>query len=65
MINGSPNNKGCTNTALSIVAEILNEEGIEAGIERNFLILHTQCIYVLTKCFFFAILLTYIVYERR
>lgn len=32
MINGSPNSKGCTNTALSIVAETLNEKGIETEI---------------------------------
>lgn len=32
MINGSPNSKGCTNTALSIVAETLNKEGIETEI---------------------------------
>lgn len=29
LINGSPNSKGCTSTALSIVAETLNKEGIE------------------------------------
>lgn len=32
MINGSPNSRGCTNTALSIVAETLNKEGIETEI---------------------------------
>lgn len=32
MINGSPNINGCTKTALSIVAETLNKEGIETEI---------------------------------
>ena len=32
MINGSPNTNGCTKTALSIVAETLNKEGIETEI---------------------------------
>lgn len=32
MINGSPNNHGCTKTALSIVLETLNKEGIETEI---------------------------------
>lgn len=32
MINGSPNNYGCTKTALSIVAEALNKEDIETEI---------------------------------
>ncbi len=32
LINGSPNSKGCTKTALSIVAETLEKEGIEAEI---------------------------------
>lgn len=32
MINGSPNGNGCTNTALSIVAETLNKEGIDTEI---------------------------------
>lgn len=32
MINGSPNSNGCTKTALSIVAETLEKEGIESEI---------------------------------
>lgn len=32
MINGSPNSNGCTQTALSIVAETLEKEGIETEI---------------------------------
>lgn len=32
MINGSPNSNGCTGTALSIVAETLNGEGIETEV---------------------------------
>lgn len=32
LINGSPNKNGCTNTALSIVAETLNKEGIDTEI---------------------------------
>ena len=32
LINGSPNEKGCTYTALSVIAKSLNEEGIETEI---------------------------------
>ena len=31
MINGSPNKEGCTYTALSEVASVLEKEGIETG----------------------------------
>ena len=33
LINGSPNEKGCTYTALSQVAEALKAEGIQAEID--------------------------------
>ena len=32
LINGSPHQKGCTYTALSVVASALNEEGIETTV---------------------------------
>lgn len=35
MINGSPRPRGCTFTALSIVAEALNREGVETEIVQS------------------------------
>lgn len=32
LINGSPNEKGCTYTALNVIAETLNEQGVESEI---------------------------------
>lgn len=34
LINGSPNEKGCTYTALSEVEKVLNENGIETEIAQ-------------------------------
>lgn len=35
MINGSPRPRGCTFTALSVVAEALNREGVETEIVQS------------------------------
>ena len=35
LINGSPHEKGCTYTALSLVAEELNARGVETEILRD------------------------------
>lgn len=32
LVNGSPHQKGCTYTALSVIAETLRQEGIESEI---------------------------------
>ena len=32
MVNASPHEKGCTYTALTVIADVLNEEGIETEI---------------------------------
>ena len=46
LLNGSPNEKGCTYTALSEVARTLEEEGIEAEIMH----IKKNCIMGCTGC---------------